>query len=164
VVEQGGAGGMNREILFRGKPYRYWDGISFDEDYVKLYVGEAYKDGWVYGQLARNAYWLAWIIGHIVQWDEDYIYPGYWIPVVPETVGQYTGVTDKDKNKIFEGDLYRSDSGYIFEVVYLESEACFVGAPVKEPESWVFLEDVLDMKKVGNKWDNPELLEVLGDE
>ena len=84
--------------------------------------------------------------------------------VDPETVGQYTGVTDKGKNKIFEGDLYRSDSGYIFEVVYLESEACFVGAPVKEPESWVFLEDVADMERVGNKWDNFELLEVLGND
>ena len=151
---------MNREILFRGKPYWYWDGISFDEDYV----GEAYKDGWVYGQLARYAHGMAWIIGHIVEWDEDYIYPGYWIPVDPETVGQYTGMTDESKSKIFEGDLYRSDRGYIFEVVYLESEACFVGVPVKEPESWVFLEDMLDMKKVGNKWDNPELLEVLSDE
>ena len=154
---------MNREILFRGKPYLYWDDISFDEDYVKLHAGVAYKDGWVYGQLARNAYRMVWIIGPIIEWDEDPIYPiypGYWIPVYPETVGQYTGVTDKDKNKIFEGDLYRSDSGYIFEVVYLESEACFVGVPVKEPESWVFLEDMLDMERVGNKWDDSELLGV----
>jgi hypothetical protein len=149
---------MNREILFRGKPDRHRDGIG--EDYVKLHAGEAYKDGWVYGQLARNAHGMAWIIGHIVEWDEDYIYPEYWIPVDPETVGQYTGMTDESKNKIFEGDLYRSDSGHIFEVVYLKSEACFVGVPTKEPELWVFLEDMLDMKKVGNKWDNPELLEV----
>lgn len=158
---------MNREILFRGKPYRYWDDISFDEDYVKLHAGWAYKDGWVYGQLARNAYRMAWIIGPITEWDEDPIYPiypGYWIPVDPETVGQYTGVTDKDNNKIFEGDLYRSDIGYIFEVVYLESEACFAGVPVKEPESWVFLEDVAGMERVGNKWDNPELLEALGND
>jgi hypothetical protein len=149
---------MNREILFRGKPDRYWDGISMGEDYVKLCAGEAYKDGWVYGQLARDAYGMAWIIGHIVEWDEDYIYPRCWIPVDPKTVGQYTGMTDESKSKIFEGDLYRSNRGYIFEVVYLESEACFVGVPVKEPESWVFLEDMLDMKKVGNKWDNGDLL------
>jgi len=143
---------MNREILFRGKLDWHWDGISI------LYAEEAYKDGWVYGQLARNAYGMAWIIGHIVAWDEDYIYPKYWIPVDPKTVGQYTGMTDESKSKIFEGDLYRSDSGHIFEVVYLESEACFVGVPVKEPESWVFLEDVADMERVGNKWDDGDLL------
>jgi hypothetical protein len=84
--------------------------------------------------------------------------------VDPETVGQYTGITDKGKNKMFEGDLYRSDGGYIFEVVYLfevvclASEACFVGVLVKEPESWVFLEDALGMKRVGNKWDDSDLL------
>jgi len=149
---------MNREILFRGKPDRYWDGISMGEDYVKLCAGEAYKDGWVYGQLARDAYGMAWIIGHIVEWDEDYIYPRCWIPVDPKTVGQYTGMTDESKSKIFEGDLYRSNRGYIFEVVYLESEACFVGVPVKEPESWVFLEDIADMERVGNKWDDGDLL------
>ena len=151
---------MNREILFRGKPDRYWDGISMGEDYVKLCAGEAYKDGWVYGQLARNAYGMAWIIGHIVEWDEDYIYPRCWIPVDPKTVGQYTGMTDESKSKIFEGDLYRSDSGYIFEVVYLKSEACFVGVPVDYPKEWTFLEDVAVMERVGNKWDNPELLGV----
>ena len=48
---------MNREILFRGKPDRHWGGIG--EDYVKLHAGEAYKDGWVYGQLVGNVYGMA---------------------------------------------------------------------------------------------------------
>lgn len=149
---------MNREILFRGKLDWHWDGISI------LYAEEAYKDGWVYGQLARNAYGMAWIIGHIVGWNEGYIYPKYWIPVDPKTVGQYTGMTDESKNKIFEGDLYRSNRGYIFEVVYLESEACFAGVPVDYPKEWTFLEDVAVMERVGSKWDNPELLGVMVDE
>jgi hypothetical protein len=69
-------------------------------------------------------------------------------------------MTDESKSKIFEGDLYRSNGGYIFEVVYLESEACFVGVPVDYPKEWTFLEDVAVMERVGNKWDNPELLGV----
>jgi len=142
-----------REVLFRGK---------------RLDTG-----GWVYGYYCKHIKRQVCPVGdelkpediaHLIindgfaDWNMPRSLQAY--DVDPETVGQYTGMTDETKSKIFEGDLYRSDSGYIFEVVYLESEACFVGVPVKEPESWVFLEDVLDMRKVGNKWDNPELLEV----
>lgn len=142
---------MNREILFRGK---------------RLDNGE-----WVTGCLITDdrdgKEFIVSGIGYHCEEDIDsanrYI-ECFGFEVDPETVGQYTGMTDESKSKIFEGDLYRSNRGYIFEVVYLESEACFVGVPVKEPESWVFLEDMLDMKKVGNKWDNPELLEVMGNE
>lgn len=142
---------MIREIKFRGK--------------------RVDNDEWVYGYLAvytdGSCYITTKIERNITRYAKgkpSYIISCIEYEVDPKTVGQYTGVTDKDKNKIFEGDLYRSDSGYIFEVVYLESEACFVGVPVKEPESWVFLEDVADMERVGNKWDNPELLEVLENE
>ena len=137
---------MHREILFRGK---------------RIDNGE-----WVYGfyvreeGLKRDGFHS---ISHIIITKRE-PFRSYQDRVYADTVGQYTGMIDKGKNKIFEGDLYRSDSGYIFEVVYLESEACFVGVPVKEPESWVFLEDIADMERVGNKWDNSELLEVLDDE
>ena len=123
--------------------------------------GKRTKDGkWVYGfyvreeGLKRDGFHS---ISHIIITKRE-PFRSYQDRVYADTVGQYTGLKDKGKNKMFEGDLYRSDSGYIFEVVYLESEACFVGVPVKEPKSWVFLEDIADMERVGNKWDNPELL------
>ena len=138
---------MNREILFRGK---------------RVNNGE-----WVYGYLTMCTDGSCYIATEIernviryVKGKPSYVFNCIEYEVDPKTVGQYTGMEDKDENKIVEGDLYRSDSGYIFEVVYLESEACFVGVPVKEPESWVFLEDMLDMERVGNKWDDSELLEV----
>lgn len=140
---------MNREILFRGK---------------RLDNGE-----WVTGRLITDdrdgKEFIVCSIGY--HWEEDNgstnrCMECFGFEVDPKTVGQYTGMTDKGKNKMFEGDLYRSDSGYIFEVVYVESEACFVGVPMKEPEPLVFLEDIADMERVGSKWDILELLEVLG--
>ena len=120
---------------------------------------------WVYGYLAvctdGSCYIATEVERNVIRYVKgkpSCVFSRIEYEVDPKTVGQYTGVTDKDENKIFEGDLYRSDSGYIFEVVYLESEACFAGVPTKEPESWVFLEDVAGMERVGNKWDNPELL------
>lgn len=48
--------------------------------------------------------------------------------VKPESIGQFTGLLDKNKNKIFEGDLCRCEFGLtgIFKkaIVYYES-ACF---------------------------------------
>ncbi len=156
---------MNREILFRGKPDWCRDGISIDEDYVKLHAGGVYKDGWVYGQLARNAYRMVWIIGPIIEWDEDYIYPiypGYWIPVDPKTVGQYTGtdIFSKGFKGVYVGDLFQDESGTVLEVIFEDKIGAF-GAWRKEGE-WLSMQ-LLKMccELVGNKWDNPELLEVV---
>ena len=142
---------MIREIKFRGKRVN--------------------NGAWVYGYLTMCTDGSCYITTEIernvlryVKGKPSYVFTRIEYEVDPKTVGQYTGMEDRGKNKIIEGDLYRSDSGYIFEVVYLESEACFIGVPVKESESWVFLEDIADMERVGNKWDNPELLEVLGND
>ena len=38
--------------------------------------------------------------------------------VIPETVGQYTGLTDKKEVKIFEGDIIKTDDNDIINVSY----------------------------------------------
>lgn len=142
-------GDLVREILFRGRATRdYMEHYASDKPYIK-------KGDWLFGNLIieKSQYANGYYIKEI-----ESPFNNHW--VAAETVGQYTGMTDKGKNKMFEGDLYKSDEGYIFEVVYLESEACFVGVPVDYPKAWIFLEDVADMERAGNKWDNPELLEV----
>lgn len=69
---------MKREILFRGKRV---------------------KDGtWVEGLLTKD------IKGHIrIQYNHRY----FSVVVNPETVGQFTGMTDKNGVKIFEGDILK---------------------------------------------------------
>ena len=141
-----------REILFRGKPIdqKWW---------LENFERFSSMEEWAIGNLIVSD-GECWIVGGIADVDDEYIAHEWWVKIRPETVGQYTGMTDESKSKIFEGDLYRSNGGYIFEVVYLESEACFVGVPVDYPKEWTFLEDVAVMERVGNKWDNPELLGV----
>lgn len=96
--------------------------------------------------------------------------------VNPETVGQFTGLTDKNGKKIFEGDIVRAD-GYIFVVkfgkcggvpntdnygymgFYLEalSEGTKLCAKYGMRDDICYFEDI---EVIYNIHDNPELLEI----
>jgi uncharacterized phage protein (TIGR01671 family) len=68
---------MNREILFRGK--RVDNGEFIEGCYFKRWTGARYKH---------------YIIDGLIEYE-----------VIPETVGQFTGIYDKNGNKIFDGDV-----------------------------------------------------------
>lgn len=55
-----------------------------------------------------------------------------WLAIDPHTIGQFTGLTDKNGKKIFEGDLvrngYSSNLGEFWDignVVYVPTDGCF---------------------------------------
>lgn len=140
-----------REILFRGK---------------RVDNGE-----WVEGSYIEHE--------HAIEWVENVSDDGLTIfsegaNVIPETVGQYTGLTDKNGKKIFEGYIikcYRyangKDGKLVFEnlvVVWDDMDACFALAEVGAGHiSYWYndyqMDDTHEFEVIGNIHDNPELLE-----
>ena len=95
------------------------------------------------------------------------------IEVVPETVGQYTGLTDKNGTKIFEGDIVTYEDaeadyeGYHDNVFLNCGEVelsawdgiCFTNLQTVEMSDLYESETIVDCEVIGNVYDNPELME-----
>lgn len=90
--------------------------------------------------------------------------------VDPSTVGQFTGLTDKNGVKIFEGDIIEFDHPYNGKSIHaVVQDGCgwnlsnFYASCFDYP-GCAFSEGTKYMTVIGNVHDNPELLEVSGDE
>lgn len=131
-----------REILFRGKR----------------------KDNgkWVYGLITR-LYNKQFENLPAEMKNEDGIIG---IEVDYNTVGQYTGLTDKSGTKIFEGDVLRLAYRPREDVIVEWDDGSFILRRVRPQEYYYNARtlccglNVKELKIIGNIYDNPEMLEV----
>jgi len=128
-----------REIKFRGK--------------------RLVNDEWVYGFLIQyeNGWFICNFIGDAYQYKVD-----------PSTVGQYTGLKDKNGKEIYEGDIcfveiydnfgtISKDECFYAKVVWMNNGFHLVDVNGKIWTEW--MTDYNDsLEVVGNIYDNPELL------
>lgn len=132
-----------REILFRGK---------------RIDNGE-----WVEGTLYQIAQKLNPFIMLVNRSGESHA-------VNPETVGQYTGLEDKNGRRIFEGDILRlwrsigangemrGEYGKPLPVEYCDLWCQFVVVDEEIKEQYCIYQAFQAFEVIGNRWDNPELL------
>jgi uncharacterized phage protein (TIGR01671 family) len=142
-----------REILFRGKYSKKspdWIEGSFHKDEDANICEIAYRYYKKQGETKAGI----WVYG----------------VVDPETVGQYTGLIDKNGKKIFEGDICEITTfTYDDEDIQLVGKVCFkyssfVFQGLKHPDDEVLFSSVCDfdtdVEVIGNIYDNPELIGV----
>lgn len=154
---------MSREILFRGK---------------RVDNGE-----WIYGGYAKCNN-REYILPDIDLVGREWVFKN--IEVIPETVGQFTGLTDKNGKKVFEGDIVKITyndrltrrlekedyESYMKEFCLVEQVVFYKGAfcskveienmPLYRPLGFdLYAKSMLkELEVIGNIYDNPELLEV----
>lgn len=136
---------MDREILFRGKvadePNEWVQGYLRDADTIFQQTRHKKSKCCEYGMFS----------------------------VKPDTVGQYTGLTDKNGTKIFEGDIikipedwdkYGINAGELFEV-YFDYGGFRLKPKIYKDCRGFWLEDDGEFEIISNIHDNPKLLEDL---
>lgn len=79
--------------------------------------------------------------------------------VIPKTVGQYTGLTDKNGKKIFEGDIVIERGGESCQGFYEIDNVLVVEIPNTLVSFTIGRDCGCEYKVIGNIHDNPELLE-----
>lgn len=80
--------------------------------------------------------------------------------VIPETVGEFTRMQDKHETKVYVGDLVKDYDGEVGEITYSLLDCAYV-VRFSRCESELGLYLNTDIEVIGNKWDNPELLNYL---
>jgi len=79
--------------------------------------------------------------------------------VIPETVGQYTDLKDKNGKEIYEGDILECVLGWKYVVEWDGTAGRFIGYTLENERKIVYVDRDPASEIIGNIYDNPELLQ-----
>ena len=114
---------------------------------------------WIFGAYCQDEQCMFTLV------NDTYVF----IKVIPDTVGQFTGLTDVDGNEIFEDDICKvtetfvNNNGekrtevYIMLVRYKNYKFEFF-SPLTIPRDIQYIDDFCTIKVIGNIHDNHDLL------
>ena len=137
-----------REILFRGKPKN-----EADYEFLKKIYKDNCKDGFIYGSLvvSHGKYYICIMalcqINSLVNNGTTTMFE-----VIPETVGEYTCLTDKNGKKIFEGDILDCITS---DFDGSDKFVRYIIADITNFEAMGFLDFCNELEVIGNIHDTP---------
>lgn len=133
---------MNREVIFRGKlshsgEWVFGSLLKIDRDYHIVTESDMCEDG------------------HHIRQESD---TPTWVD--PETIGQFTGLRDKNGKDIYEGDIVKCGD-FVYRVVYEGKRMASFALHRKEDVFLHYFGEAIeaeDCEVIGNIHNTPELL------
>lgn len=114
---------------------------------------------WVYGVPTKDGRGEMVMVENIFECEEYNCRGANCLYVDENTVGQYTGLKDKNVTKIFEGDIVKGfwrGKICIYQIDYYNGLTSFIGRASMKITTFGYDSEKIEV--IGNIYDNPELL------